>query len=156
MSDTLKDQDDAAQAAGTGAPRVTLKYMEDRMERVDYFTLGDVILGDRFERTLGLHGEEVQARPVHNLDCTTVCAISMSNGFVVQGYSACASPENFNETFGRELAYKDAVNKLWSLEAYLLRERLAAHAASEVVSHEVLGKAPDTPRHQFDDPPKDD
>ncbi len=32
----------------------------------------------------------------------TVCCLTLVNGFQVVGESACASPENFNETLGRK------------------------------------------------------
>lgn len=58
----------------------------------------------------------------------TVCALHLSNGFVVTGESACAHPDNFNEEVGRRLAYDNAVEKIWALEGYLLRERLSVGA----------------------------
>lgn len=55
---------------------------------------------------------------------TTICHLTMQNGFTVVGKSACASPENFNIALGEKYAYEDAVNKVWELEGYLLKERL--------------------------------
>lgn len=54
----------------------------------------------------------------------TVCVLTLQNGFTVSGESACASPENFNEEIGRKIARENAVNKIWALEGYLLKERL--------------------------------
>jgi hypothetical protein len=54
----------------------------------------------------------------------TVCALTLRNGFIVTGESAAASPENFNEEIGRKIARDNARNKIWSLEGYLLRQRL--------------------------------
>lgn len=54
----------------------------------------------------------------------TVCCLTLQNGFTVTGESACASPENFNEELGRAIARKDAIDKIWMLEGYLLKERL--------------------------------
>lgn len=54
----------------------------------------------------------------------TVCCLTLTNGFNVTGESACASPENFNEELGRELARDSARNKIWALEGYLLKECL--------------------------------
>lgn len=56
----------------------------------------------------------------------TVCALTLRNGYVVTGESACASPENFNEEIGRKVARDNARNKIWALEGYLLKEQLAA------------------------------
>ena len=55
---------------------------------------------------------------------TTVCCIELPNGFTVTGDSACASPANFNAQVGREIAYRNAREKIWELEGYLLRQRM--------------------------------
>ena len=57
---------------------------------------------------------------------TTVCCLTLKNGFTVIGESACASPENFDEEIGKKIARENARNKIWPLEGYLLKERLAA------------------------------
>lgn len=56
----------------------------------------------------------------------TICALTLQNGFHVTGEAACASPENFDEAIGRKIARDDARNKIWALEGYLLRSKLAA------------------------------
>lgn len=55
----------------------------------------------------------------------TVCALTLRNGFTVTGESAAASPENFDPEIGRRIARDNARQKIWALEGYLLRERLA-------------------------------
>lgn len=54
----------------------------------------------------------------------TICVLTLRNGFTVTGESACASPENFDEELGRKIARKNAREKIWPLEGYLLRQRL--------------------------------
>jgi len=54
----------------------------------------------------------------------TSCLLTLKNGFTVHGESACASPENFNAELGRKIARDNAVNKIWMLEGYLLRDKL--------------------------------
>ena len=56
----------------------------------------------------------------------TVCALTLKNGFHVVGESAAASPENFDEEIGRKIARDNARSKIWALEGYLLRSKLAA------------------------------
>lgn len=56
----------------------------------------------------------------------TVCALKLRNGFVVLGESAAASPENFDAAIGKRIARDNARNKIWALEGYLLRSKLAA------------------------------
>ncbi|MBA57022.1 MAG: hypothetical protein CMK89_21445 [Pseudomonadales bacterium] len=55
----------------------------------------------------------------------TACLLTLKNGYTVLGESACASPENFNAELGRKIARENAKNKIWSLEGYLLREKLS-------------------------------
>lgn len=54
----------------------------------------------------------------------TVCCLTLKNGFTVTGESACASPENFNEALGRNIAFDNAKQKIWALEGYLLKQQL--------------------------------
>jgi Phage protein (N4 Gp49/phage Sf6 gene 66) family len=55
----------------------------------------------------------------------TVCCLKLANGFTVTGESACASPENFDIELGRKIARENAKQKIWALEGYALREKLA-------------------------------
>jgi len=55
----------------------------------------------------------------------TACLLTLKNGYTVLGESACASPENFNAELGRKIARGNAINKIWQLEGYLLREKLS-------------------------------
>lgn len=59
----------------------------------------------------------------------TICCLTLANGFTVTGESACASPENFDAELGRKIARDNAKQKIWVLEGYALRERLAKSAA---------------------------
>jgi hypothetical protein len=56
---------------------------------------------------------------------TTVCLLTMKNGYAVLGTSACADPAAFNAALGEQYSYQDAVNNVWPLEAYLLREEMS-------------------------------
>jgi hypothetical protein len=53
---------------------------------------------------------------------TTICQLSMENGYLVLGTSACVDPKNFSKATGEKYAYEDAINKAWPLEGYLLAE----------------------------------
>lgn len=55
---------------------------------------------------------------------TTICSIVLVNGFVVNGESAAASPENFDEEIGKKIAFENARDKIWMLEGYLLKQKL--------------------------------
>lgn len=54
----------------------------------------------------------------------TVCCLTLKNGFTVIGESACVDPANFDETIGKEIAKKDAINNMWMLEGYRLQNEL--------------------------------
>lgn len=61
--------------------------------------------------------------------CLTVCCLTLQNGYTVTGESACASPQNFNAELGQQIAKQNAREKIWALEGYLLREKLATAEA---------------------------
>ena len=60
-----------------------------------------------------------------SLRLLTFCVLVLRNGFTVTGESACASPENFDSEIGRKIARDNAVNKIWPLMGYALKEKLA-------------------------------
>jgi hypothetical protein len=62
----------------------------------------------------------------------TVCCLTLRNGFHVTGESACADPALFNAAKGQEIARADAVQKVWTLEGYLLRQMLHEDAIEAV------------------------
>ena len=57
---------------------------------------------------------------------TTICSLTLENGFVVNGESSCADPSTFNKEIGERFAYAFAVEKVWPLEGYLLKEKLSS------------------------------
>jgi hypothetical protein len=67
----------------------------------------------------------------------TVCCLTLRNGFSVTGESSTVSPANFDAAVACKLSRERARSKIWELEGYLLRERLAAAPKPEV-------KLPDT------------
>ena len=87
------------QAKGLTAPRLTPGWIDDVIHGAAYHVFGDT--------------------------CLTVCCLTLRNGFTVTGESACASPENFDAKLGEEIAYRNARDKIWALEGYLLKERLS-------------------------------
>ncbi|MDN7881264.1 Gp49 family protein [Burkholderia aenigmatica] len=57
------------------------------------------------------------------LGLLTFCVIVLRNGFSVTGQSACVSPENFDAEIGRKVARQKAVDQIWALEGYLLKQK---------------------------------
>ncbi len=60
----------------------------------------------------------------------TVCLLTLKNGYITIGDSACASPENFDAEIGRKLARDNARNKIWALEGYLLKQNICTQTRS--------------------------
>lgn len=56
-----------------------------------------------------------------------ICEITLKNGYTVRGESACVSPKNFNQEIGNDIAFKNARDKIWQLEGYLLQEKFPIH-----------------------------
>ena len=71
---------------------------------------------------------------------TTICNLYLENGFTVRGESACVDPANFDKELGEEIAYKNAVDKIWLLEGYLLQEKLHKTPDDFLARMEVEGK----------------
>ena len=54
---------------------------------------------------------------------TTICQLTLKNGFSVIGQSACIDPSEFNGSIGEKVAWDNALEKVWELEGYLLQQR---------------------------------
>lgn len=115
MSDQAIEQE--IQAKGKTAPRVMPADIEANIASEFYFTASD---GVRGESEMGT----APAGRARALDLLTFCVLVLRNGFTVTGESACASPENFDAEIGRKIARQNAVQKVWPLMGYALRERL--------------------------------
>jgi hypothetical protein len=53
-----------------------------------------------------------------------VCELTLKNGFTVRGESAAVSKANFDIEIGEEISRKNARDKIWGFEGYLLQQRL--------------------------------
>ncbi len=60
---------------------------------------------------------------------TTICQLTLENGFTVNGHSACVDSNNFNAGIGEKYALDDAIKQIWPLEGYLLAQTI--HEASD-------------------------
>lgn len=63
-------------------------------------------------------------KDIEELNLVTICIIILENGFKVEGTSACVDPTRYNEEIGQQEAYKNAVEKIWELEGYALKQKL--------------------------------
>lgn len=106
------------QEKNLNAPRVTPSKIESCIQSEHYFTAMDGVDGSGDDSVLTFDGAQA-------LGLLTFCVLVLQNGFTVTGESACASPENFDAEIGRKIARQNAVNKIWPLEGYLLKQKLS-------------------------------
>ena len=66
---------------------------------------------------------------------TTICMLTMKNGYTIKGLSACVDAANFDINMGRKFAFEDAIRQIWPLEGYLLAERLFWERAVPVATN---------------------
>ena len=142
MTDQAIEQE--IQAKGKTAPRVTPEDIEQNIADEVYFTAADgaamsqlVQIPDDDETT------EIAVFPT--LALLTFCVLILKNGFTVTGESACASPENFDAEIGRKIARANAVQKIWPLMGYALKERLSdlerLHAKAQLRTIPIYDKS---------------
>lgn len=55
---------------------------------------------------------------------TTICTLTLDNGFTVRGESSCVCIENFDEAIGRKIASQNATNEVWKMLGFRLADRL--------------------------------
>lgn len=126
------------QAKASNGPRVTPADIEAEIVSEHYFTAGDGYAGAA-SLTVAEGG---LIAPPEQLDLLTFCVLILKNGFTVTGESACASPENFNADIGRSIARENAVNKVWPLLGFRLRDELARPVLSEADAAADLAGTP--------------
>ena len=113
-TDTAIEQE--IQAKGKTAPRVTPADIEANIDSEHYFTAGQGIAGRCYREVSALHSPG-------QLELLTFCVLVLRNGFTVTGESACASPENFDAEIGRRIARQNAVQKIWPLLGFALKQK---------------------------------
>ncbi len=111
MTDDKIEQE--IQDKGLTAPRITPADLEAN-------------IAGEFSFTVGNAARALQCPVSEAADLLTICVLTLKNGFTVTGESACASPENFDAELGHKIARQNAVNKVWPLMGYALKERLVA------------------------------
>lgn len=108
------------------APRVTPQHIERIIMSEHYFTAADGRTGALVNGTYqGRERPLPEDDDVKQLGLLTFCVLVLANGFTVTGESACVSAENFNAEIGCQIARENAVNKIWMLEGYLLKQELS-------------------------------
>lgn len=104
--------EEAIVSAGLTAPRITPNQIDSKIASIAYWQPEGTTL--------------------------SVCALTLKNGTCVTGESACVSPENFSIEIGKDIAFRNAREKIWALEGYLLKEKLTFGVERIAkVAHEV-------------------
>jgi hypothetical protein len=117
--------------AGSVAPRVTPDAIANEIVSVRYINAAEAAIAK---------GQPADA----SLELLTLCILTLRNGFTVVGKSACASPENYDESIGQTVAYGDAIRQIWPLLGYELKSNLALAARIGLehgATHDGLGEA---------------
>ena len=111
------------QNKGLTAPRVTPADIEANIASEHYFTAGEGAAAST--RVSDGAPPYTPAALPDALKVLTFCVLVLRNGFTVTGESACASPENFDAEIGKRIARANAVQKIWPLMGYVLKEQLS-------------------------------
>ena len=124
MDDEIAKQ---IEAKASRAPRVTPADIEAEIASEHYFTAQDGVLGAfNGGRYTGTLPSESAARALWTL---TICVLVLRNGYTAVGWSAPASPSNFDPEIGRNVARRKAIDQIWPLLGFRLRDAL--HAAEK-------------------------
>lgn len=114
------------QDKGLTAPRVTPADIEANIASEHFFTAFNGRKGAINSGTyVGREKPSIDDSDLLPLSLLTFCVLVLKNGFTVTGESACASPENFDAELGGKIARQNAVQKIWPLMGYALKERLS-------------------------------
>lgn len=115
MNDPIQQE---IEAKGFTAPRVTPADIEAEIASEHYFTAEE-----------GAQGALAKTRPELGMENPslarlTFCVLVLKNGFTVTGESACVSPANFDAEIGHKVARQNAINKIWPLLGFRLRDAI--------------------------------
>jgi hypothetical protein len=141
MNDQAIEQE--IQAKGKTAPRITPADIEANIKSEHFFTAADGVGGAALNNATVdvVDGKLVVTMPAE-MKLLTFCVLVLKNGFTVTGESACASPENFDAEIGRNIARQNAVQKIWPLMGYQLRDQIHAEAEKARKEEEAQANRP--------------
>ena len=120
---TEKTVEQEIQAKGLGAPRVVPADIEACIASEHYFTAEEGMRGT--EASLNTFAETGCVYGYLALAQVTICVMVLKNGHRIVGVNAGpVSHDNFNSELARRLSRQNAIDQIWPLEGYALRERL--------------------------------
>ena len=94
--------------------RVTLAQIEETIVSEFSFTAYEAVVNDA----------PITDHSAKALQLLTIVVLVLENGFTVLGKSACADPDIFDQAIGIRLARQDAVQQIWPLLGYELKQKL--------------------------------
>lgn len=100
MTDNNSLETAAAAVAKPGSQRISLAFIESRIAETRYYVDGTL----------------------------TIAVVEHVNGFKAVGTSAAADPQNYNKELGEKAAKSRAIEKLWEVEGFSLREQMSAQS----------------------------
>lgn len=104
----------------TKGPRVTPADLEAVVMHEYYFTALNGISWSTLSPTQDM-GEPIDHQIAQSLKMLTMCVLVLRNGFTVVGHAGVASPENYNEEVGKKVARGKALEQLWPILGYQLK-----------------------------------
>ena len=117
------------------APRLTQADINAVILSEQYFTAEHGINGALVRGEL--HGNVKSSEWVGGLAHVTFCVLTLRNGAKVTGVNhGPVSAANFDPRLGRAMARENAIDKVWELEGYALREKLMASPLTLKLSEE--------------------
>lgn len=129
LVELVRDVGEAPDQQPADAPKLTQADINAVIVSEHYFTAGQgdrAAVEDAAFSGGAFHASASRYTP-HELDLVTVCVLLLRNGAKVAGVNhGPVSAANFDPLVGREMARKNAIDKVWELEGYLLRERMAS------------------------------
>lgn len=130
MNDQTIEQE--IQAKGKTAPRVTPADIEKNIASEYYFTAGDGVVGAA--------GGEGPHTYQSCLDQLTFCVLVLRNGTKIVGINyGSINPEDHSEAQGRFEARAHAIEQIWPLMGYALREQMAHGTWLKAAEEETTG-----------------
>ena len=122
----MNDTTTMIEQRASAAPRVTPADIEAAVLSEHYFSGEDGRAGAiQSAHYVGRECPTADDADIDALKLLTFCVLVLRNGFTVTGESACVSPENFDAAIGRRVARENAVEKIWPLLGYALKDKLA-------------------------------
>lgn len=133
---------------GLIAPRITLGQIESKIAAEFYVTGTQV---DQVAAAVFCQPE--YADSLKSLKCLTLCVLVLRNGFTVTGESKPVHNDNFDAGWGRKIARQNALDKVWMLEEYRLKQELYEKAAAPVFEeYSGTSFSQETVRNAIDNP----